>query len=84
MSDKARIQAGAIGGLLAAVVCCAAPLLIVAVGSLGIGTALANGAYLLIPILAVVLALAGWHFYRRRATAQPCCNDKSLKEGVKS
>jgi mercuric ion transport protein len=84
MRDKARIQAGAIGGLLAAVVCCAAPLLIVAVGSLGIGTALANGAYLLISILAVVLALAGWHLYRRRATAQPRCNDKSLKEGVKS
>jgi hypothetical protein len=83
MSDKALIQAGAIGGLLAAVVCCAAPL-IVAVGSLGIGTALANGAYRLIPILAVVLALAGWHLYRRRASAQPCCNDKSFKEGVKS
>lgn len=84
MNDKARIQVGAIGGLLAALVCCAAPLLILALGSLGVGSALANSSYLLIPILAVVLGLGGVYLYRRRATVQHCCDDKSFKESVKS
>jgi mercuric ion transport protein len=83
MSDRTRIQIGAIGGVLAAIVCCAAPLLIVALGSLGIGGALANGSYLLIPILAVVLGWAGLRLYRRRATTEPGCEDQSLKEGLK-
>jgi mercuric ion transport protein len=81
MSDRARTQIGAIGGALAAIVCCAAPLLIAALGSLGVGSALVNGLYLLIPILAVVIGLAGLRLYRRRANADPCCEDQSLKEG---
>lgn len=84
MNDKARIQAGTIGGLLAALVCCAAPLLILALGPLGVGSALTNGSYLLIPILAVVLGLGGVYLYRRRATVRHCCDDKSFKESVKS
>ncbi|HXF55347.1 MAG TPA: hypothetical protein VNK52_14620 [Hyphomicrobiaceae bacterium] len=83
MSDRTRMQIGAIGGLLAAVVCCAAPLLIASLGSLGIGSALASGSYLLIPIVAVVLGWVLWRLYRHRATAKPCCNDRSLKEGFR-
>jgi mercuric ion transport protein len=83
MSDRTRMQLGAIGGLLAAVVCCAAPPLIVALGSLGIGSAFASGSYQLVPFLAVVLGWGLWRLYRRRAIAQPCCNDRSLKEGFK-
>lgn len=83
MSDRTRTQIGAIGGALAAIVCCAVPLLIVALGPLGIGSALANGSYLLIPILPVVLGWAGWRLYRPHAIAEPCCEDQSLKEGLK-
>jgi mercuric ion transport protein len=83
MSDRTRIQLGAIGGLLAAVVCCAAPVLIVALGSLGIGSTLASGFYLLVPILAVVLGWVGLRPYGRRASTQPCCDDRSSKEGFR-
>jgi mercuric ion transport protein len=84
MSDQAHMRIGAIGGLLAAIVCCATPLLIVALGSLGISSFFANGSYLLIPILAVLLGLVGLRFYRRHASVRPCCDDRSFKEGVKS
>ncbi|MDJ1157629.1 hypothetical protein QNA08_05205 [Chelatococcus sp. SYSU_G07232] len=83
MGDRTRMLVGPIGGLLAAIVCCAAPLLVVAIGSLGIGGALASGAYLLIPILALVLGWVGLRLYRRRASATPCCEDQSLKEGFR-
>ncbi len=82
MSDPRRAWIGAIGGLFAAVICCAAPLLIVAAGSLGVGSLLANGFYLLIPVL-VALGLAGLFHHRRRAVAQSCCDDAPLKESVK-
>jgi mercuric ion transport protein len=82
MSDRARMQIGAMGGLLAAIVCCAAPLLIAALGSLGIGSALANGFHLLIPILAVVIGWAALRLYRCAAAA-PCSDDQALKEGFK-
>jgi mercuric ion transport protein len=81
MSDQAHMRVGAIGGLLAAIVCCATPLLIVA---LGISSVFANGSYLLIPILAVLLGLVGLRLYRRHTSIPPCCDDRSLKEGVKS
>lgn len=84
MSDQAHMRIGATGGLLAAIVCCATPLLIVALGSLGISSVFANGSYLLIPILAVLLGLVGLRLYRRHTSIPPCCDDRSLKEGVKS
>jgi mercuric ion transport protein len=71
------------GGLFAAVVCCAAPLLVVAAGSLGVGSLLANGFYLLIPVLVVALGLIGLFHYRRRAVAKSCCDDVSLRERAK-
>jgi mercuric ion transport protein len=83
MSDPARGWIGAIGGLLAAIICCATPFLIVALGSFGVGGLLANGAYLLFPVLAVVLGLVGLRLYRRRTTIPACCDDHSLKKGFK-
>jgi membrane protein implicated in regulation of membrane protease activity len=74
---------GAIGGLLAVVVCCAAPLLTAALVSLGIGSMLTNGSVLLMSLLTVVLGWLLWRFHRHRATAEPCCKDQPLKEGAK-
>lgn len=81
MSDRTRMQIGTIGGVLAAIFCCAAPLLIA--GSLGIGGALASGSYQLIPFLAVALGWALWRLYRHRSGAEPCGQSQSLKEGVR-
>lgn len=84
MSDRARTQIGAIGGLLAAIVCCATPLLIVALGSLGVGAWFTNAYYVLIPAVVIFLGLAGLQHFRQRAAAQPCCNPTSSQQGVKS
>jgi hypothetical protein len=85
MSDPARAWTGAIAGLLAAVICCAAPLLVAAGASLGAGGLLASGSYLLVPVLVVaaVLALVGLYHFRRRATAEPCCHDGAFNKDVK-
>lgn len=84
MSDQTHMRIGAIGGLFAAIVCCTTPLLIVALGSLGISAWLANAYYVLIPALAIFLGLAALRHYRRRAPSQSCCDPVSPKQGIKS
>ncbi len=66
MNDRA-LTAGAAGAVLAAI-CCAAPLLAGALGSLGLTAWLAKGTYVLIPVLFICLGLIGLRF-RRRPTA---------------
>lgn len=81
MSERANIQIGAIGGLLAAIVCCTAPLLVVALGSVGASAWFRNAYYVLIPALLICLGLIGLGLYRHRSAAQTCCNPSSLKQG---
>ena len=69
MKDHALVTAGAVGAVLAAI-CCAAPLLAVMLGAFGLTAWLANGAYVLIPVLLICLWLIVMRFRRRRtATA---------------
>jgi mercuric ion transport protein len=69
MKDRALITSGAVGAVLAAI-CCASPFLAVVLGAFGLTAWLANGAYVLIPVLLICLGLIGMRFWRRRtATA---------------
>ena len=69
MKDRALIATGAVGVVLAAI-CCAAPLLAVTLATAGLTAWLANGAYVLIPVLLICLWLIVMRFRRRRtATA---------------
>jgi mercuric ion transport protein len=72
MKDRALITSGAVGAVLAAI-CCAAPLLAVTLATAGLTAWLANGAYVLIPVLLICLAVIGLRF-RRRHTAAACSN----------
>ena len=68
MRDRNLATAGVVGAI-AAVICCAAPMVAVTLGTAGLMAWLANGAYVLVPILLICLALIGLRFRRRRAAA---------------
>lgn len=57
-----------------AVICCAGPLLIVAVGTAALTGWLTNSMYVLGPTVLIALALGGLWYYRRRAAVQACCD----------
>ena len=83
MRDRTLITTGAIGGTLAAI-CCATPLLVVALGALGLTAWLSKADYVLIPTLLICLGLVCLGLYRRHAAAQACCNSTVPEQGTKS
>ncbi|MFZ0495406.1 MAG: hypothetical protein WBE80_06610 [Methylocella sp.] len=58
MPDRALIAAG-LAGAIAGTICCAAPILAVTLGTAGLMAWLAAGAYVLLPVLLLCLALIG-------------------------
>ena len=81
VKDRALIATGAVGVVLAAI-CCAAPLLAVTLATAGLTAWLANGAYVLIPVLVICLALIGLRFRRRHtaaASSDPATNEQVRK-----
>ncbi len=83
MNDRALIRTGTVGATVAAI-CCATPLLAIVFGTLGLTAWLARADFVLIPALLICLGLVGLGFYRRRATAQACCDPASPQQGIKS
>ena len=67
MAEKrdAMLWTGVTGSVLAAL-CCFTPLLVVGLGALGLSTALAWIDIVLLPLLALFLALAGFALWRGR------------------
>lgn len=83
MTDGKFISLGGVG--LLAVICCAAPFLLVAAGSFGISAWLATAGYVAIPIALAAIGVAGLYFYRRSRSASSAdnngcsINDKTTK-----
>ena len=67
MNDRTLIRTGTIGAIIAAV-CCATPVLVVLLGAVGLSAVTGYLDYVLLPALALCLALIGYGFYRRRQT----------------
>ncbi len=65
MDDRTLIRTGAVGAVLAAL-CCATPLLVLALAGLGLSAWAAKADYVLIPVLLVCLALVTFGLYRKR------------------
>lgn len=63
-----------------AMICCAAPLLIAAVGTAALTGWLTDSVYVLVPTAIVALAVAGLWYYRRRLTSQDCCHPTSINK----
>ncbi len=65
MDERKLLGTGVVGTLIAAV-CCATPVLAVALGALGLSAWLGWADYVLIPTLVVFLGLTGYALYRLR------------------
>lgn len=83
MTDGKFIGLGGVGFL--AVICCAAPFLLVAAGSFGFSGWFAAAGYVLIPIALAAIGASALYLYRRRRSASSadanCCsmNNKTTK-----
>lgn len=73
MTDGKFISFGGVG--LLAVICCAAPFLLVAAGSFGASAWLAAAGYVLIPITLAAIGVMGLYLYRRRRSASSADTD---------
>lgn len=70
MDDRKLLCAGGAGSVIAAV-CCFTPLLVIALPAIGLAAWLAWLDYVLLPLLAIALAItavAGLRLYRKRKT----------------
>lgn len=82
MKDDAATPIAVIASAFA-VICCAGPLLIAAIGAAALTGWLTNSAYVLIPAVLIALGLGALWYYRRRTSVQDCCqtigNNKALQ-----
>lgn len=65
MNDRNLLRTGIVGSVATAL-CCVTPVLVIALGALGLSAALGWLDYLLFPMLAGFLGLTGYGLYRRR------------------
>lgn len=78
MNDRTLLRTGIIGGIVAAV-CCATPLLALAFAALGLSAWLAWADYVLLPLIALCLALVALALWRlRNAPARSATSNTAL------
>lgn len=65
MNDQSLIRVGTIGAVVAAI-CCTTPVLVLALGAVGLSALAGYLDYVLLPALALCLALIGYGLYQRR------------------
>lgn len=68
MNDTTLIKTGAIGAVVAAL-CCATPVLVIALGAVGLSALTGYIDYVLLPILALCIGLVGYGLHKRRREA---------------
>jgi mercuric ion transport protein len=78
MNDQALIKTGIIGAVVAAV-CCATPVLVIALGAVGLSALTGYLDFVLLPVLAVCLGMIGYGLYKRRQSAADCCSADASK-----
>jgi mercuric ion transport protein len=65
MSNRALLTTGVVGSVIAAI-CCATPLLVVLLGSVGLSAWLGGIDYVVLPILVICIGITVFALYRRR------------------
>ena len=68
MNDRSLIATGGIAAVLAAI-CCATPILAILLGGIGLTAWIARADYVVMPVLAMGVALVGFGLYRRQSSA---------------
>ncbi len=80
MKDTTILKTGIIGSVIAAI-CCATPILVIALGALGLSAWLGWVDYVLIPALVLFLAIIAYGLWRRQRAAACCASEtQSNKE----
>lgn len=79
MRDATVLKTGAIGAVITAI-CCATPVLVIALGALGLSAWVAGLDYVLLPALLVFLGMTGWGLWRRNRAAACCAPDIRTNE----
>ncbi len=77
MKDATILKTGISGSLIAAI-CCATPVLVIALGAVGLSAWLAWIDYVLLPALAIFLGLTGYGLWRRQRAAACCANETQI------
>lgn len=72
MNDSSLIKTGVVGAVIAAI-CCATPILVIALGAVGLSALTGYLDAVLLPALALSIALVGYGFYKKRQNAAACC-----------
>jgi mercuric ion transport protein len=72
MKDATILKTGIVGAVVAAV-CCATPVLVLALGALGLSAWVGGLDYVLLPALVLFLGLTAYGLWRRKRAAA-CCD----------
>lgn len=67
MTNKNLLRTGVIGSIVAAI-CCFTPALVILFGAVGLSSAVGILDYVLLPALAIFLAITGYALWKRRET----------------
>ena len=67
MTDKKLLWTGITGSVIAAI-CCATPVLVIAFGAVGLSAWVRGLDFVLLPTLAIFLALTGYALWKRKST----------------
>ena len=81
MKDTTLVRTAAIGALVAAV-CCATPVLVIALGAVGLAALAAYLDDVLLLVLAASLGLIGYGLYLRRQAGAACTSTTSRKRNA--
>lgn len=80
MKDRTILRTGIAGTVIAAI-CCFTPVLVITLGAVGLSAWLGWLDYVLLPALAVFLALAAYGLWRRQRNREAdCCETTNTKE----
>lgn len=74
MKDASILKTGIVGSAIAAI-CCATPVLVIALGAVGLSAWLGWIDYVLLPALAIFLGMTAYGLWRRQRTAACCATD---------
>lgn len=80
MKDATIVKTGIVGSVIAAI-CCATPVLVIALGAVGLSAWLGWIDYVLLPTLAVFLAMTVYGLWRRQRAAACCANETQTNKG---
>ncbi len=75
MKDATIVKTGVVGSVIAAI-CCFTPVLVIALGAVGLSAWLGWIDYVLLPTLAAFLGLTAYGLWRRNRSAA-CCTDET-------